>query len=105
MQGLGGSRWQSPLMATQTPPSHFGGRKLGRWHVSCYQFADGSNSAESLVLEGGGLWRWLAVEKLAKGSCVWAHGIQSPGSKRQTCIDEIDFDFDAQLGGDPQKGQ
>jgi hypothetical protein len=28
-----------------------------------------------------------------------------PRAKRQTCIDQIDFDIDAQLGGEPQKGQ
>jgi len=28
-----------------------------------------------------------------------------PRSLRQTCIDEIDFDADAQSGDNPQKGQ
>jgi hypothetical protein len=28
-----------------------------------------------------------------------------PRSPRQTCIDEVDFDADAQSGDNPQKGQ
>ena len=28
-----------------------------------------------------------------------------PRSNRQTCIDDIDFDTDAQLGDDPHRGQ
>jgi hypothetical protein len=32
-------------------------------------------------------------------------GHSEPHSQRQTCIDEVDFDIDAQPGDDPQKGQ
>ena len=82
---------------------HVGGRKSGRWHVLCYQFAGGSNS-ELLVLEDAGVWRCLAVEKLSQVELRMGTWHTEPRSKRQTCIDEIDFDIDAQLGGDPHKG-
>ena len=84
---------------------HVGGRKSGRWHVLCYQFGGGSNSAESLTPEGGGVWRCLAVEKLSHVELRMGAWHTEPRSKRQTCIDEIDFDTDAQRGDDPQKGQ
>ena len=84
---------------------HVGGRKSGRWHVLCYQFGGGSNSAESLAPDGGGVWRCLAVDKLSQVELRMGAWHTEPRSKRQTCIDEIDFDTDAQFGGDPQKGQ
>ena len=64
-----------------------------------------ANSAEPLAPEGHGVWRCLAVEKLTQvelRSNAWR---TEPRSKRQTCIDEVDFDTDVQPGGDPQKGQ
>jgi hypothetical protein len=45
----------------------------------CYQFGGESYSAGSLAPEGGGAWH------------------TEPRSKRQTYIDEIDFDIDALL--------
>jgi hypothetical protein len=45
------------------------------------------------------------VEKLSQVELRKGAWHTEPRSKRQTCIDEIDFDIDAQLGGDPQKGQ
>jgi hypothetical protein len=74
-------------------------------HVLCYQVGGGSNSAEPLAPEGHGVWRCLEVEKLTQvelRSNAWR---TEPRSKRQTCIDEVDFDTDVQPGGDPQKGQ
>ena len=56
---------------------HVGGRKSGRWHVLCYQFGGGSNSAESLAPEAeasGVVSRW---RNSAMSSCGWAHGTQS----------------------------
>jgi hypothetical protein len=82
---------------------HVGGRKSGRWQVLCYQFAGCSNS-ESLASEDRGVWRCFAVEKLSQVELRMGAWQTEPRSKRQTCIDEIDFDIDAQLGGDPQKG-
>ena len=83
----------------------FGGRKLSRLHVFCYQIGGSSNSVEPLAPEDRGVWRCLAVEKLSQVELrtdAWHTG---PRSQRQTCIDEVDFDADVQPGGDPQKGQ
>ena len=84
---------------------HVGGRKSGRWRVFCYQFSGGSNSAGSLAPEGAGVWRCLAVDKLSQVEMRMGVWHTEPRSQRQTCIDEIDFDIDAQLGGDPHTGQ
>ena len=84
---------------------HVGGRKSGLWHVLCYQFGGGSNSAESLAPEGGGLWRCFAVEKLSHVELRMGAWHTEPRSDQQTCIDDIDFDTDAQPGNDPHKGQ
>jgi len=81
---------------------HVGGRKSSRLHVFCYQFGGSSNSVERLAPEGRGVWRCLAVEKLSQVELradAWHTEVRSP---RQTCIDEIDFDADAQCGEDPQ---
>jgi hypothetical protein len=80
---------------------HVGGRKSGRRNVFCYQFGGISNSAEALA-PGGGVWRCLAVEKLSQVEVREGEWHTEPRSRRQTCIDEIDFDVDAQHGDDPQ---
>ena len=84
---------------------HIGGRKSGRLHVLCYQFGGSSNSAESLAPEGEGVWRCLAVEKLSQVELRTEAWHTAPRFKRQTCIDEVDFDADVQPGDNPQKGQ
>jgi len=84
---------------------HIGGRKAGQLHVLCYQFGGSSNSAEPLTPEGEGVWRCLAVEKLSQVQLRMEAWHTEPRSKRQTCIDEVDFDADVQPGDDPQKGQ
>jgi hypothetical protein len=84
---------------------HVLGRKSGRLHVFCYQFGGSSNSG--LPTEPGrvGGWRCLAVEGLSKVQLRADAWHTEPRSPRQTCIDEIDFDADAQSGDNPQKGQ
>ena len=84
---------------------HVGGRKSGRLQVLCYQFGGSSNCDEPLAPEGEGVWRCLTVEKLIHVELraeAWRTELRS---KRQTCVDEVDFDADIQPGGDPQKGQ
>jgi hypothetical protein len=81
---------------------HVGGRKSSRLHVFCYQFGGNSNSVESLVPEGRGVWRCLAVEKLSQVELRTDAWHTEPRSPRQTCIEEIDFDADAQPEQDPQ---
>jgi hypothetical protein len=83
---------------------HVGGRKSGRLHVLCYQFGGRSNSAEPLAPGGEGVWRCLAVEKLSRVELCLGAWRTAPRIKMQTCIDEVDFDADAQPD-DPQKGQ
>jgi hypothetical protein len=84
---------------------HVGGRKSGRRNVFCYQFGGGSNSIEPLAPEGGGVWRCLAVERLSHVPLRTGAWHTEPRAKRQTCIDEVDFDIDAQPEDDPQNGQ
>ena len=84
---------------------HVGGRKSGRLHVLGYQFGGSSKSAEPLAPEGEGVWRCLAVEKLGHVELRTEAWHTEPRSARQTCIDEIDFDADAQSDDNPQKGQ
>ena len=84
---------------------HVLGRKSGRPHVFCYQFGGSSNSPLSLAPEGGGGWRCLAVEKLSQVELRADAWHTEPRSPRQTCIDEVDFDTDAQPEDSPQKGQ
>jgi hypothetical protein len=83
---------------------HVLGRKAGRLHALVYQIGGRSNSGRLTPSEAG-VWRCLAVERLSQvewRADAWRSG---PRSSRQTCIDEIDFDTDAQPGDDPQKGQ
>ena len=83
---------------------YVGGRKSGRLHVLCYQFGGSSNSAELLAPEGDGVWRCLAVEKLSRVQLRTEAWHTGPRSKRQTCIDEVDFDADVQPEDAPQNG-
>jgi len=84
---------------------HVGGRKSGRLHVFCYQFGGSSNSVELLAPEDRGVWRCLAVEKLSQVELRTEAWHTEPRAPQQTCIDEVDFDADAQSGDNPQKGQ
>jgi hypothetical protein len=51
-----------------------------------------------------GGWRCLAVEKLSPVELSADAWHTEPRAPRQACVDEIDFDVDAQPGDDPQKG-
>ena len=81
---------------------HVLGRKSGRLHVFVYQFEGSSHSGLPLAAEGVGGWRCLAVEKLSRVELRADTWHTSPRSPRQTCIDEVDFDADAQGDDDPQ---
>jgi len=45
------------------------------------------------------------VEKLSQVELRTGAWHTEPRCPQQTCIDEVDFDTDAQPGDDPQKGQ
>jgi len=80
---------------------HVLGRKSGRLHAFFYQFGGSSNSSLPMSAGVGG-WRCLAVEKLSQvelSADAWHTELRSP---RQTCVDEVDFDVDAQPEQDPQ---
>ena len=81
------------------------GRKSGRLRVFCYQFGGDSNSGLVVASDAMGGWRCLAVEKISQVELRADAWHTEPRSPRQTCIDEIDFDADAQPGDNPQKGQ
>ena len=84
---------------------HVLGRKSGRRHMFCYQFGGGSARGLAMASEGMGGWRCLAVDKLSQVELRAEAWHTEPRSPRQTCIDKIDFDADAQPPDDPQKGQ
>jgi hypothetical protein len=84
---------------------HVLGRKSGRLHALCYQFGGSSNSGRSAAPGKVGGWRCLAVERFSQVELRADAWHTEPRSQRQTCIDEIDFDADAQPGDNPQKGQ
>ena len=81
---------------------HVLGRKSGRLHVLFYQFGGSSNSGLPVAPEGVGDWRCLAVEKLSQVELSAETWRTQQRSRRQTCIDEVDFDVDAQPEKDPQ---
>ena len=81
---------------------HVLGKKSGRLHAFFYQFGGTSASGLATALEGMGGWRCLAVDKLSQVELHADAWHTEPRSPRQTCIDEIDFDADAQLEEDPQ---
>ena len=66
---------------------------------------EGVTVSEPLAPEGGGVWHCLAVERLSHVQLRTGAWHTEPRAKRQTCIDEVDFDIDAQPEDDPQNGQ
>ena len=84
---------------------HVLGRKQSRLHALVYQFSGDSHSGLPVTPETAGGWRCLAVGKLSQVELRAGEWRTEPRSSRQTCIDEVDFDVDAQPGADPQNGQ
>src|SRR5450759_4887586 len=81
---------------------HVLGRKSGCLRALCYQFGGSSRSGLPMVSEGVGCWRCLVVERLSEVEWRAEAWHSEPRSSRQTCIDEIDIDADAQPEEDPQ---
>ena len=81
---------------------HVLGRKAGQFHVLVYQIGGRSSSGWPLTAWQAGVWRCLAVEKLSQVELSAEAWRTQPCSRRQTCIDEVDFDADAQSEQDPQ---
>jgi hypothetical protein len=55
-----------------------------------------------MVSQGAGGWRCLAVERLSEVELRTEAWHTEPRSPQQTCMEEIDFDADAQPEEDPQ---
>ena len=81
---------------------YVGGRKSGRLHALFYQFGGNSSSGLPVTPEGVGDWRCLAVEKLSQVRLREDEWRSEPRFRRHSCIDEVDFDVDAQPEEDPQ---
>jgi hypothetical protein len=81
---------------------HVLGRKAGRRHTFVYQFEGTSHSGLAATTEGWGGWRCLTVDKLSQAELRTGAWHTEPRARRQTCIDEVDFDVDAQPEEDPQ---
>lgn len=81
---------------------HVLGRKAGEFHVLVYQIGGRSSSRWPLTASQGGIWRCLAVEKLSQIGLSAEAWRTQPRSRRQTCIDEVDFDVDDQSAEYPQ---
>ena len=81
---------------------HVLGRKAGEFHVLVYQIGGRSSSRWPLTASQGGIWRCLAVEKLSQIELSAEAWRTQPRSRRQTCIDEVDFDVDDQSAEYPQ---
>ena len=81
---------------------HVLGRKAGEFHVLVYQIGGSSSSGWPLKASQSGIWRCLAVEKLSQIELSAEAWRTPPRSRRQTCIDEVDFDVDDQSAEDPQ---
>ena len=84
---------------------HVLGRKQSQRHALVYQVGGGSHSGLPVSPLRAGVWRCLAVEKLSQVELRAGAWSSEPRSSRQTCIDEVDFDVDAQPGAEPQNGQ
>jgi hypothetical protein len=86
-------------------PHLLGRNKEGRLRALCYQFGGESGSGLRMAAQGMGDWRCIAVDKLSQVA-LWAGAwCTEPRSNRQHCVQEVEFDADAQPGDDPQKGQ
>ena len=86
-------------------PHVLGRNKEGRLRAFCYQFGGSSGSGLRMGPEGLSGWRCIAVDKLSQVELLTGAWRTEPRSGRQSCVEEIDFDADAQAGDSPQKGQ
>ena len=83
-------------------PHLLGRSKQGRRNAFCYQFGGASVSGLRTVSAGVGGWRCIVVDKLSQVELQSGGWHTEPRTSRQTCIEEVEFDADAQPGEDPQ---
>jgi len=82
-------------------PTCWVGNQAGSTRCSI-SLEEASNSGLPVTPEGVGDWRCLAVEKLSQVELSAEAWHTEPRSRRQTCVDEVDFDADDQPDEDPQ---
>jgi hypothetical protein len=86
-------------------PHLLGKNKKGELRAFCYQGGGESGSGLRTGPDGMGGWRCIAVDKLTQVElCIGAWRTE-PRTGQQHCIEQVDFDVEAQSGCDPQNGQ
>ena len=80
-------------------PHVLGRSKQGLRNAFCYQFGGASISG---LRAGVGGWRCIIVDKLSQVELQSGGWHTAPRSSRQTCVEEVEFDADAQRDEDPQ---
>ena len=85
-------------------PHVLGQSKEGELRAFCYQFG-GSSGSGLRSGDGIGGWRCLTVNKLSQVELQDGDWRTDSHSRRQSCVEQIDIDADAQPGGEPQNGQ
>ena len=83
-------------------PHLLGRRSKADGTRSVISLEEASDSGLRTVSAGVGGWRCIVVEKLSQVELRSGGWHTEPRSRRQTCIDEVEFDADAQPGEDPQ---
>jgi hypothetical protein len=86
-------------------PHVLGRSREGRPRALCLQSGGGSESGLLTGPDGVVGWRCIAVEKLSQAALAAGEWRTEPIASRPTCVARIDFEVDAQPGGDPQNGQ
>jgi len=86
-------------------PHVLGKSKDGHLRALCYQFGGSSGSGLRSGSDGVGGWRCLTVNKLSQVELQDGDWRTDSHASRQSCVEQIDVDTDAQPGGEPQNGQ
>jgi len=86
-------------------PHILGRSKDGHLRALCYQFGGSSGSGLRSGSDGVGGWRCLTVNKLSQVELQDGDWRTDSHASRQSCVEQIDVDTDAQPGGEPQNGQ
>jgi len=86
-------------------PHVLGKSKDGHLRALCYQFGGSSGSGLGRSGDGVGGWRCLTVNKLSQVELQDGDWRTDSHARRQSCVEQIDIDADAQPGGEPQNGQ
>ena len=84
-------------------PHVLGYNQTGEWRVFCYQYG-GETKSGPLPSSGEGVWRCLALGKLASVEVLDGAWRTEPDAP-QRCVEHIELDADDYPGGDPQNGQ